>query len=138
MAYRTSITDTTCYLFGSNTKISEPSSRNVSLGLSAEKQLLWKLDLLRQHDEQCMGRYEAFLANKRNPTCEEQIKSRAKIVGANPLATFSATLIAQQQQILLQQQQQSTRGTRRKDVANAVNIANFEYYKDHGRAPPVR
>ena len=83
-----------------------------------------------------MGRYEAFLAHKRNPTCEEQIKSRAKIVGINSLATFSANLIAQQQQILLQQQQQqSTRGTRRKDAANAVNIANFEYYKDKGRSP---
>jgi hypothetical protein len=123
-------------------KVGEPSSRGAGAGLSAEKQLLWQLDLVRQHDEQCMDRFEAFLASKRAPVAEEQIKQRAKVAASSPYATFSSSLVAQQQHLLqLQQQQNQTQGnaraasTRRKDLSGTVSIASFEYYKDRGRAP---
>ena len=123
-------------------KVGESGSRTSAQGPPAEKQLLWQLDLLRQHDEQCMDRFEVFLASRRNPGAEEQIKLRAKAAAACPYATFSASLVAQQQHLLhLQQQHHHPQGNtrtstgRRKDMAGAVNIANFEYYKDRGRAP---
>ena len=126
-------------------KVNEPSTRSVALGLSTDKLLLWQLDLLRQHDDQCMDRYEAFLASQRSPAPEEQIKVRAKAVAATPHATFSAALIAQHQQLLQQQMQQqqmqqqggSRAPTRRRETiaGHHVNVANFEYWKDKGRLP---
>jgi hypothetical protein len=83
-------------------------------GTSAEKQLTWQLDLLREYDNQRMERYGSFLATKRSPSIEDQLKAMTIVVGSN-----------------LNQQGQP-KSTAKKRAPEKNQVFN-EYYKDKGR-----
>lgn len=81
--------------------------------LSADKQLSWQLDLLREYDDQRMERYESFLSAKRSPSIEDQIRSRCAIVSRNAIGTSV--------------------GTRQSVSRRPKAAAVAEYYRDKGR-----
>lgn len=83
-------------------------------GTSAEKQLTWQLDLLREYDNQRMERYGSFLATKRSPSIEDQFKAMTIVIGSN----------------LNQQGQPKYTAKKRAAEKNQVFT---EYYKDKGR-----
>jgi hypothetical protein len=80
-----------------------------------QSQLNWQLDLLREYDNQRMERYGSFLATKRSPSMEDQLKEMTIVVGSsNP------------------NQQVQHKSTARKKGAEKGQVF-IDYYKDKGR-----
>jgi hypothetical protein len=78
-------------------------------------QLIWQLDILREYDSQRMERYGSFLATKRSPSIEDQLRAMTIVVGSSNL-----------------NQQGQHKSTARRKSAEKTQVFN-DYYKDKGR-----